>query len=163
MEAIVANPSRAELIAASSLEALLRTYSGVVYPLNCDAMGHMNVQYYVAAFDQAMWHLVHSLGYRAEWQTERSQGWADVQHTVSFSKELKIGSLFYINSNVGRVGQTSLTTLHKLYDMAGNLSAANEIKSVYFDLKERRSLPLPDVIRLEAEQSLFRLQDIQPL
>ena len=40
------------------------TFRGVVYPAQCDAMGHMNVQHYVAAFDQAMWHLVHEIGYR---------------------------------------------------------------------------------------------------
>ena len=47
----------------------LDCYRGVVYPAQCDAMGHMNVQYYVAAFDQAMWHLAHEL--QGEAQTTR--------------------------------------------------------------------------------------------
>lgn len=141
----------------------MRTYSGVVYPANCDAMGHMNVQYYVAAFDQAMWHLVHSLGYRAEWQNERGEGWADVQHNVSFVKELKVGSLYYVVSRVGSVGNKSLTTVHHLYDMADDLCASNEIKSVYFDLNERKGMVLPEAIRLKAELLLFKAQDLQVL
>lgn len=132
----------------------MRTYSGVVYPANCDAMGHMNVQYYVAAFDQAMWHLVHVLGYRTEWQKERGEGWADVQHNVTFSKELAVGSLFYVESAVSNVGGKSLTTFHRLFDMDGQLCASNEIKSVYFDLAERKGLVLPDGIRSNAERYL---------
>lgn len=132
----------------------MRTYSGVVYPANCDAMGHMNVQYYVAAFDQAMWHLVHALGYRTEWQKEKGEGWADVQHNVTFSKELAVGSLFHVESAVSNIGGKSLTTFHRLYDMNGQLCASNEIKSVYFHLVERKGLVLPDEIRSNAEKHL---------
>jgi len=126
-------------------------------------MGHMNVQYYVAAFDQAMWHLVHALGYRTDWQVDRGEGWADVQHNVSFAKELKVGSLFYIQSRVGNIGTKSLTTVHDLYDMDGALSASNEIKSVYFDLTKRKALVLPQDFRLKAEKSLHSQQDAQPI
>lgn len=132
----------------------MRTYSGVVYPAHCDAMGHMNVQYYVAAFDQAMWHLVHALGYRTVWQKERGQGWADVQHNVTFSKELAVGSLFRVESTVSTVGTKSLTTHHRLYDMDGDLCASNEIKSVYFDLVARKGVVLPEEIRSNAENLL---------
>lgn len=132
----------------------MRTYSGVVYPANCDAMGHMNVQYYIAAFDQAMWHLVHALGYRTAWQKEKGEGWADVQHNVGFSKELAVGSLFYVESTVSNVGGKSLTTRHQLYDMDDELCATNEIKSVYFDLHARKGLLLPDEIRANAEEFL---------
>lgn len=132
----------------------MRTYSGVVYPAQCDAMGHMNVQYYVAAFDQAMWHLVHALGYRTVWQKEKGQGWADVQHNVTFSKELAVGSLFCVESTVSNVGTKSLTTHHRLYDMDGDLCASNEIKSVYFDLVARKGVVLPEEIRSNAENLL---------
>ncbi len=117
-------------------------------------MGHMNVQYYVAAFDQAMWHLVHALGYRTEWQKEKGEGWADVQHNVGFSKELAVGSLFYVESAVSNVGSKSLTTYHRLFDMAGEICATNEIKSVYFDLVARKGLVLPDEIRSTSEKLL---------
>lgn len=115
-------------------------------------MGHMNVQYYVAAFDQAMWHLVHALGYRTEWQKEKGEGWADVQHHVNFSQELAVGSLFYVDSGVASVGGKSLTTVHRLYNISGELCATDEIKSVYFDLVARKGLPLPDALRVNAER-----------
>lgn len=125
----------------------MRTYSGVVYPAQTDAMGHMTVQFYVAAFDQAMWHLVHSLGYRPEWQTERGEGWADVRHDISFARELRVGNLFWIESAVTGIGRTSLSTRHRLFNAGGEVSSEDEIKSVYFDLRERKALHLPDDIR----------------
>ncbi|WP_137113593.1 acyl-CoA thioesterase [Mesorhizobium sp. GR13] len=132
----------------------MRTYSGVVYPAQTDAMGHMTVQYYVAAFDQAMWLLVHSLGYRPAWQTERGEGWADIRHDVTFSKELCVGSIFWVESSVVAVGKTSLSTRHRLFDADGQLSSTDEIKSVYFDLRERNALPLPASIRNSANERM---------
>lgn len=132
----------------------MRAYFGVVYPAQTDAMGHMTVQYYVSAFDQAMWHLVHTLGYRPEWQTERGEGWADIRHDVTFSKELRVGSLFWVESSVVAIGKTSLSTLHRLYSADGELSSTDEIKSVYFDLNERKARPLPEPIRKSANDRL---------
>lgn len=132
----------------------MRTYSGVVYPAQTDAMGHMTVQYYVAAFDQAMWHLVHAIGYRPEWQSERGEGWADVRHDVTFSRELRVGSLFWVESAVVAVGRTSLSTRHRLFDAGGELASTDEIKSVYFDLHRRKALPLPEPIRNSASDRM---------
>ena len=42
------------------------TYRGVVYPSQCDFMGHLNVQHYIAAFDQAILHLTSELGLLAD-------------------------------------------------------------------------------------------------
>ena len=116
--------------------------------MRCD--GHLNVAHYVAAFDQAMWHTVHALGYRAEWQQSRHEGWADVRHDVTFSRELRVGSLYYIESAVTQVGGKSLTTCHRMMKMDGELAATDEIKSVYFDLEGRRALPIPEGIRSQA-------------
>ena len=122
----------------------LLTYQGVVYPAQCDAMGHMNVQYYIAAFDQSFWHLVAAAGYCGAWIAERGEGWAARRYEIDFRRELPVGSLFAIESAVVKTGRTSLTTRHRLTDKAdGALCAELVAVSVYFDLKARRSLPLP--------------------
>src|SRR4029450_10085469 len=38
------------------------TYRGTVYPWQCDHMGHMNVMWYTAKFDEASWQLLAMLG-----------------------------------------------------------------------------------------------------
>ncbi len=75
----------------------LRTYQAVVYPAQCDAMGHMTVQYYVAAFDQAMWNLVYSLGWRPPAPPVRA-GFADVRHVTDYKSELGVGVPFVVDS-----------------------------------------------------------------
>src|SRR6516225_9024388 len=92
----------------------MHTYRGVVYPAQSDAMGHMTVQYYVAAFDQAMWHLVESIGYDPSWRHERNEGSADVRYEIDFRAELQVGDLYLVESDVISVGKSSLKSHHRL-------------------------------------------------
>lgn len=121
---------------------MLKTYQAVVQPAQCDAMGHMNVQYYVAAFDQAMWNLVYSLGWRPQ-PDSRRQGFADVRHVIQYFRELSVGSPFAVESRPISCGASSLITQHRMVDVVtGKLSAEMEMTSVHFDLKARKSTPL---------------------
>jgi acyl-CoA thioester hydrolase len=118
-------------------------------------MGHMNVQHYVAAFDQAMWHLVVTLGFRPSWVTERRQGWADVRYLIHFKRELRAGQLFRVESAVVRIGNSSLVSAHRIREAeSGEVAAEIEMTSVYFDLERRASRQLPPGIRRAAEQML---------
>ncbi|AJY42618.1 acyl-CoA thioesterase [Burkholderia humptydooensis] len=123
------------------------TYHGVVYPAQTDAMGHMTVQYYVAAFDQAMWHLVARLGYNPKWRDERHEGWADVRYEIDFRSELRTGDLFSVVSKVVDAGRSSLKSLHRLVGPDGTVVAELAMTSVYFHLVDRKSIPIPDTIR----------------
>ncbi|MCO4878240.1 acyl-CoA thioesterase [Paraburkholderia caribensis] len=124
----------------------IQTFHGVVYPSHTDAMGHMTVQYYVAAFDQAMWHLVSRLGYDPLWRESRSEGWADVRYEIDFKAELRVGDLYTVESAVVDVGKSSLKSQHKLLGRDGT-AAELLMTSVYFDLKERKSIPIPQSVR----------------
>ncbi len=127
------------------------TFRGVVYPAQCDAMGHLNVQHYSAVFDQAMWHLVNHLGYRPSWVIERREGWADVRYLINFRKELRAGELYHAQSTVVKTGRTSLVTEHRIFNSElQELAADVEMTSVYFDLEKRVSLPIPEAIRSAA-------------
>ena len=41
---------------------LFLTHRGVVYPWQCDQMGHMNVMWYVGKFDEATWQMFAQMG-----------------------------------------------------------------------------------------------------
>jgi len=129
---------------------VIRTYQGLVYPAQCDAMGHMNVQHYVAAFDQAAWHLMAACGYDAGWVVSRREGWADVRYEIDYRHEIRAGELFVVDSAVRRVGTKSLTTWHRLASPDGILRAELLAVTAYFDLERRRARELPDLIRAGA-------------
>ncbi len=125
----------------------MESFRGVVYPAQTDAMGHMTVQYYVAAFDQAMWHFVTSLGYDPELRVTARQGWADVRYEIDFRKELTAGDLFVVTSSLVSVGNSSLVSHHRMHNGQGAVMAEIEMRSVYFDLATRASMRLPDGLR----------------
>jgi acyl-CoA thioester hydrolase len=147
---IVFTPGDHEL---SATVGTLETFRAIVYPSQCDSMGHMNVQYYTAAFDQAMWHLVHALGYAPQWRIERHEGWADVRYVMNLRNELRAGDLVFARSFVVKIGRSSLVTAHELVNAATRAIAADaEVTSVYFDLQKRKSLAIPATIRAQAAQ-----------
>ncbi|MCO5145014.1 MAG: acyl-CoA thioesterase [Aquamicrobium sp.] len=133
----------------------MKSYNGLVYPAMADAMGHMNVQHYVAAFDQAMWQAVAALGYDTGWQRSRGQGWADVLHETHFMQELEVGALFEVHTDVEAVGTSSLTLRHTMKNRQGDTVATMKMKTVYFDLNARKSIPLPDDLRNSAQAHLL--------
>lgn len=138
-------------------EQPLITYRGVVYPAQTDAMGHMNVQHYVASFDQAFWHLVDQLGYDADWRSSRKQGWADVHYEIDFRSELHCGSVFHVESRVTKIGRTSLVSHHALLDNKNRLCAEIAMTSVYFDLDARKPIEIPQLIRASASSMIETL------
>jgi acyl-CoA thioester hydrolase len=112
----------------------------------------MNTPHYVAAFDQAMWHLVASMGYRAVWIKERDEGWADVRYVIDYKSELGAGELFHVESGIRKIGRSSLVSCHTMVCTdGGKVVAELEMTSVYFDLKARVSKPIPDSIRAAAD------------
>ncbi|MDA8247785.1 MAG: thioesterase family protein [Rhodospirillales bacterium] len=131
------------------------TLRAVVYPAQCDAMGHLSVKEYMGFFDQAEWHCFLALGFDPAWIETEKIGWADVHHAIEYKSELLAGALVRAESSVVKVGNKSLTTLHHLYDAAnGKLCASLEAVSVQYDLKQRQSVPLHDQVRRTAREKL---------
>jgi acyl-CoA thioester hydrolase len=131
------------------------TLRGVVYPAQCDAMGHLTVKEYMGFFDQAEWHCFLALGFDPAWIERDRIGWADVRHEVDYRSEVLAGALVRAESRVIKVGGKSLTTAHMLYDAAsGALCAEMQAVSVQYDLAARRSMSLHDTVRRTAEARL---------
>lgn len=119
----------------------------MAYPAQCDAMGHMNVQYYVSAFDQAMWGLVYALGWRRG-EGPSVTGFADVRHDIRYRSELAAGVPFRVYSMPVKAGHSSFVSLHHMFNVeTGALAAEMEMTSVHFDLVNRVAIPVPVVLK----------------
>ncbi len=59
-------------------------YLAVIFPWQCDHMGHMNVMYYVHAFDQAFASLLAEVGFTADCMRSTGMGFADVKHEIDY-------------------------------------------------------------------------------
>jgi len=134
----------------------IETGRGVVYPWHCDHLGHMNVQHYVGFFDIGAFHLMSVLGFTSHNMHELGATLVDAQHTIRYRNEQKVGSLIKIESGIARIGNKSLTCLHRMLNTeTGVLAATTEIVMVYFDLTERTSQPLPDDLKQKAGAHLL--------
>lgn len=129
------------------------TFVGVAHPWMCDAMGHMNVRYYMAMFDDASFQL---LGRLTGVEKDKSLGWADVRHEIEYKHETAAGTLVTIRSHVTRIGRTSVTYRHILTgSLEGELHAEATTTSVRFDLTARKAIELDAGVRSRAEALLF--------
>lgn len=131
------------------------SFRGIVFPWDCDAMGHLNNKQYLGLFDQAAWHVFLALGYRAEMATREQIGLADVHQAIAYRKELRAGQLVVVRSWLERVGSRSLTAQHEMFD-AGDGATVASLTSItsFFDLRERKSMPIPAEIRRAADDWL---------
>jgi acyl-CoA thioester hydrolase len=115
-------------------------------------MGHMNVQHYVGMFDQAAFHFQAALGLKFHHLKEEGEVLIDAQHTIQYKREQPVGSLVTISSCLTRMGTKSVTALHRMVNTeTGDLAATSEIVSVYFDLRTRKSLPIPGDIKAKLQ------------
>ncbi len=129
----------------------LVTYVGVAHPWMCDVMGHMNVRYYAAMFDDASFHLLgHVAG--VEGLKDTSRGWADVRSEVEYKHETKAGELITIHSRVVKTGRTSITFEQVMSGtLDGVIHAVNRTVIVRFDLTARAAVELGEAMRSRAE------------
>jgi len=120
------------------------TYRGVVYPWQCDHMGHMNVMWYVGKFDEATWQLFSMLGLPPSFLRERNRGMAAVQENITYKRELRPGDVVSIRSGVVEIREKVIRFIHEMYnDETGDVSAAVEITGVHMDTIARKSCPFP--------------------
>jgi acyl-CoA thioester hydrolase len=130
----------------------IETYRGVVHPWLCDALGHLTTRNYVAMFDDAGWHLLLALGFSPGRMMREKLGWADVRHEIEYVHELTEGELVLVRSSPVKVGNKSLTYKHEMSNAESSVVCASMVATaVYFDLKERKAIPIDDAMRQQIE------------
>src|SRR5258705_12314109 len=90
-----------------------RAYRGVAYPWHCDAMGHMNTQFYSALYDGPGFHFLAMLGPNAE-LAPAGLGWADVRQLIEYKHEGAAGALPVVRTTLIRLGNKSGEYRHEI-------------------------------------------------
>lgn len=123
----------------------LITYRGVVYPWQCDHMGHMNVMFYVGKFDEASWQLFFALGLTPSRLRDAGRGMAGLEQHIEYKRELHAGDVVSIRSRVLEVRAKTLRFLHEMRnDETEEVAATTTLTAVHMDTTARKSSPLPD-------------------
>ncbi len=121
-----------------------------------DYNGHMNVGYYVVAFDQATEALCAHLGIGEAYRRQTDA--LDLRRRgapVTYDREvLEAAPLAFRTRIVDHDGKR-LHLLHRMFHAgeAGYLAATNELMCLHVDLAQRRAAPFPEVALLRIQRT----------
>lgn len=126
---------------------MIETYKGVVYPWQCDHMGHLNVAHYVGKFDEATWVLFAGAGLDATHFREHGRGMAALEQHLTYSREVLAGEIVVVRSRVLDAGGKVMKFRHAMFVEADKLAATCELTAIYMDTLARKSAMFPTEIK----------------
>lgn len=129
------------------LETPLSLYTDVVPPEWIDYNGHMNVAYYVLAFDHATDAFMSFLGMGPDYRQREHCSAFVVETHVNYHRELVTGNPLCITTQLLGFDSKRIHYFHRLYHAEKRfVSATSELMVIHVDLAERRSTPMPVVV-----------------
>lgn len=118
-----------------------------------DWNGHMNVGYYVVAFDHATGDVFDNLGLPYEYTKLEIGMYFVLECHVNYENEIKEGEEFRVESQILDHDHKRVHLFHAMYGVRdGRLIATNELMLMNIDFATRRSSPWPGWARQRIER-----------
>jgi acyl-CoA thioester hydrolase len=144
-------------------EAPLALHREVVLPEWIDYNGHMNVAFYVLAFDHATDAFLDRVGLGIDYRRRNDCSVFIVEAHVTYEREVGEGDALSFTTQVMGVDAKRMHLFHRMY-LAGEeaLVATNELMILHVDLGSRRTAALP-ATALESIEAIARAHaDLPP-
>jgi len=127
------------------------TYRSSINSWEVDENGHASLRYHVHRFSNAMSHLWTRVGLTGAVRKAHSLGVAALDYDVQYHRPLKVGDSLIIRSALIELGEKRLRICHHMQEAdSGALVTSIGIVLTLFDLVQRKSVPMPPVIRAAA-------------
>lgn len=124
------------------MAAKLFEHQLTVLPEWIDDNGHMNVAYYVLAFDQATDSLYEQIGLSWDYLDAQNHSLFTLSMNVDYVQEVFVGAPLRITTQLLDCDGKRLHYFHQMYHAGdGFLSATNECLSMHVSMETRRSAP----------------------
>ena len=119
-------------------------YEGKVLPEWIDANDHMNVAYYVLAFDMAVDSLWGNFGITDEHIRERETSTFAVESHITYQGEMNLDDAFVVTSQILAYDAKRIHQFQRMYNRdKGFLAATGEWMNLHIDMRTRRVAPWP--------------------
>lgn len=133
----------------------IETARTLVFPAQCDHLGHMNVRYYAHVFDDGSFHIWPLIGITRQLMEAEGAVTVVARTATDFLREVRAGAMLKVETGFVKVGNRSATHRQRLVDVeTGALHATQEVIEVCFDPQARASVPMPDAFRALIEANL---------
>lgn len=135
--------------ASSALAAPWPAPAQAVRPEWIDANGHMNVAYYVLAFDHATDAFLDLLDVGERYRTMEGKAFFVTEAHVTYERELREGDQLQVFTQILGFDGTRLVLFHQMRcaRLGGPAAATNEVLCLNVDLETRRAVPLAAAAR----------------
>ncbi len=122
-----------------------------------DAMGHMNVRWYMALYDEATWHFFDAIGMSADYFSRAHAGAFALKQFLAYFSEIQVGRTVALRTRTLGRSEKRFHFMHFMVDeTAGLVASSFESLGTHADLKKRRSMPFPDHIANELDERIER-------
>ncbi len=148
----------------------LPDHEETVHPDWVDFNGHMNVAYYVMAFDHAVDSFLNHIGIGEDYREDTGHSVFVVEAHITYEHELHAGDGLRIITRVLGHDEKRLQVFQHMYRMEGNgggngdnrgepgaLAATNELMFLHVNLESRRTAAFPE----QAKERITRLNQAQ--
>ncbi|HEY3916717.1 MAG TPA: thioesterase family protein [Stellaceae bacterium] len=130
-------------------------YRAAVAPEWIDYNGHMNIAYYVLAFDRATDRLFEYLGIGGAYRRATNHSIFALEAHVTYERELRQGDAFGVATQLIDADRKRLHLFHAMSRADnGELAATIEVMGLHVDMSGPRSAPLPDAAFAKIEALL---------
>jgi acyl-CoA thioester hydrolase len=134
---------------------MIETYRGVVYPWQCDHMGHMNVQFYAEKFDEATWQLFAAICMTPEYLRGANRGMVAVEQKTKYKAEVVAGDVIGVRSCILEIKCKSIRFCHVMTKSHTNeVVAETEFVGVHIDTVTRKSCEFEEQIYSSAARMI---------
>ena len=137
--------------------ARLPTYDGVILDDWLDYNGHLNVAYYLMAFDKATDELFDHWGVGADYVEQAQHSFFAVEQHLVYDREMLGGAPFKIETSLVDYDSRRLhLIMAMIHGAEGYQAATAEMMFVHVDMTARRAAAIPEVVsnKLASEQKL---------
>jgi acyl-CoA thioester hydrolase len=122
-----------------------------------DVMGHMNIRWYMALFDEAAWGFFAEFGIDVAYCQATDSGAFALKHFISYLAEVHVGETVAIRTRLLGYSPKRVHFMHFMVNESTNtLAATMEVLGAHADLIARRTSPFPPFIAAQLEAMLQR-------
>lgn len=125
----------------------LEGFRGKIKPEWIDFNGHMNVGYYVVAFDLGSMAFLDAVGMGYTYPERRGGSTFGLEMHITYDREIHQDDPYVIHTRVLDCDRKRIHMYHEMrHGTEGWLASTNEIITMHIDMETRRSAPFPDDI-----------------
>jgi len=150
------------MIPVAKLETLPLFHRQTIPPDYLDLMGHMNIRWYMALYDEAAWKFFASLGMDETYSRTRNAGGMALKQFINYYAEVHAGQTVAIRTRLlGRSAKRFHFMHFMINETRGVLASTMEVLGTHADLNARRASPFPPDVAaiLDAKLAEYRRLD----